>query len=793
MQLPIIYIQIPHYNNSSFLRENIQSVLSLDYPDYFVKLIDDYSSDDTKNRLKYIDLPDKFEIIYNPERKGRVNNYRYAFSLHDSADWFLNLDSDDYYIDNSWLKKSMEILTQNPKDNIVHIQANFLARIGMKHINPIKSFSNGYYLISGYDYVRLCIQHYGFSHLSSIFHIESVEKYGAYSDDCLHTDFFTAARCAIQGNVLIGSEEIGVWRKHDGNQSNQRYSQEEYTKNQLSYLRFFEWCEDILNYNQIRELIESYENRELDRKLASIIQKRNFGEIRKFYIDEKPHLSTIAKSIHRVFLSELNSEKFFNISHGVFTRVASVLITLISLPFILKYLGVADYSWIGIYTTIVSAMYIFDFGLTSLITKEISQKYSSSIENKKSIIASQELVYLTLGLFIFLLIYFSSDWLMAHWLFQTSSTENPKNILELIAFAILAQWPHSFYTGALFGLKQQMISNYSQLCITVIKNLGLILLFQFFNPSIALFFYWNIAISILTIILQKFFIYRKVQFLNPIRYFSLKYLNQLKKLAVGISIISFFGFIYSDVNNFLLTRWLNKTDFGYYSILYNILIAFIMYCATIKSALFPYISTVAISSNKNIQSNYLNHYQIISFSLIPLSIFLFYFRNEILTIWLHDKDLTLKLSVPFAWIIFGSICNALMIIPWTYLIAMSKTRFLILIAGLLAIISIPLLYILIRSFLFEGASIYWFIMNALPLPFLLYYFNTQIKLWTLKQFSQSISLPILISLPFIFFVKYFSDFINLSDLVSLGIGIIALLISYFVILFFKYLIVMHKI
>ena len=793
MQLPIIYIQIPHYNNSSFLRENIQSVLSLDYPDYFVKLIDDHSSDDTKITLKYIDLPDKFEIIYNPERKGRVNNYRYAFSLHDSADWFLNLDSDDYYIDNSWLKKSMEILTQNPKDNIVHIQANFLARIGMKHINPIKSFSNGYYLVSGYDYVRLCIQHYGFSHLSSIFHIESVEKYGAYSDDCLHTDFFTAARCAIQGNVLIGSEEIGVWRKHDGNQSNQRYSQEEYTKNQLSYLRFFEWCEDILNYNQIRELIESYENRELDRKLASTIQKRNFGEIRKFYIDEKPHLSTIVKSLRRVFLSELNSENFFNISHGVFTRVASVLITLITLPFILKYLGVANYSWIGIYTTIVSAMYIFDFGLTSLITKEISQEYSSSIENKKSIIASQELVYLTLGLFIFLLIYLSSDWLISHWLFQTSSTENPKNILELIAFAILAQWPHSFYTGALFGLKQQMVSNYSQLCITVIKNLGLILLFQFFNPSIALFFYWNIAISILTIILQKFFIYRKVQFLNPIRYFSLKYLNQLKKLAVGISIISFFGFIYSDVNNFLLTRWLNKTDFGYYSILYNILIAFIMYCATIKSALFPYISTVAISSNKNIQSNYLNHYQIISFSLIPLSIFLFYFRNEILTIWLHDKDLTLKLSVPFAWIIFGSICNALMIIPWTYLIAMSKTRFLILIAGLLAIISIPLLYILIRSFLFEGASIYWFIMNALPLPFLLYYFNTQIKLWTLKQFSQSISLPILISLPFIFFVKYFSDFINLSDLVSLGIGIIALLISYFVILFFKYLIVMHKI
>lgn len=793
MSLPIIYIQIPHYNNSSLLGESIESVLSLDYPDYFVKFINDHSSDDTKKVLNKINYSNKLEVIHNSERKGRVGNYRFAFSLHDSAKWFLNLDSDDYYTDKSWLKKSMEIVTQNPQDNIVHVQANFLARIGIHHIDPIKSYDDGFHLISGYDYVKLCFQYYGFSHLSSVFNIELVEKFGAYSDDCMHTDFLTAARCAIQGNVLIGSDEIGVWRKHDGNQSNQRYARNEYTKNQVAYYRFFEWCENFLKYNQVKRLIEIFENRELDRKLISTIQKRNFKEICQFYNEEKPNLLTIVKSLRRVFLSDFDSEKISNLGHGVFTRVTSVLITLVTLPFILKYLEVEDYSWIGIYTTIASAMYIFDFGLTSLITKEISQVKSAKIESKKTIIASQELVYLCLGLLIFLLIYLSSDWLMTQWFFDTNHVIHHKNILELIAFAILVQWPHSFYTGALFGLKKQMASNYSQLGITLIKNLGVLVLFQFISPSIGLFFYWHIFISLLTIAVQKIYIYREVQFINPFKYFSWTYINKLKKIAAGISIISFFGFIYSDVNNFLLTRWLSKTDFGYYSILYNILIAFIMYCATIKSALFPYISKIAISADKNIQSNYLKHYQIISFSLIPLSIFLVVFRFEILAIWLHQNDLTNKLSASFGCIVIGSVCNALMIMPWTYLIAMSKTRFLILLAGMLAIVSAPLLYLLVRNFLFEGASLYWLTINALPLPFLIFYFNKQVKLSSSKQISQLILLPIIITLPLIFLAKYSCDFLRLSNFLLLGIGILTLITSYFGLLFFNYFIVKHKI
>ena len=90
------------------------------------------------------------------------------------------------------------------------------------------------------------MKYYNFSHLGSIFNAKQVSQNGAYIDDCMHTDFLTAARVAVQGNVLVGMHEIGQWRKHDGNQSDTRYSKEEYKKNELAYYKFFEWMEAFL-------------------------------------------------------------------------------------------------------------------------------------------------------------------------------------------------------------------------------------------------------------------------------------------------------------------------------------------------------------------------------------------------------------------------------------------------------------------------------------------------------------------------------------------------------------------
>lgn len=793
MQFPWIYIQIPHYNNAPFLKECLTNVSQIEYPNFHSILINDCSTDHTKETLSTINLPNNIAIIHNVERLGRVGNYQFAFKQRKHAKWLINKDSDDYYTDNSWIKTAMQIVQNNPNDKIVHIQSNFLARIEISKTKIIKDYGDGYYLISGYEYVKLCIQYYGFSHLSSIFNVELIEKYGAYSDECLHTDFLTAARAAIQGNVIVGSKEIGVWRKHDGNQSVHRYSEEEYVKNQIAYYRFFEWCENFLSFKQVRKLTTIFENREFDRKLVSTIQKRNFRELSQFFLKENFSIWPVILSLIRIFISDFSYAKLSYIGHGLITRGASVLITLIVLPYIIKQLGVAEYSWIGVFTTISSAIYIFDFGLTNIVTKEITQKGLKSKDHLKTIIASQEVIYLAIGIFIFFVLLFSSNWLTAHWFFSNSGMGNTQNLMRLIAFAILMQWPHSFYTGVLFGLNKQALSNYTQVGLTALKNFGTIFLFYSLAPSIELFFYWHISISFLTILIQKFFIYKETQFINPLRFFSTSYLGQLKHLALGISFISIFGFIYGDVNNFLLTRWLSKTEFGYYAILYNIIMAFIMYCATVKSALFPYISKLLLSEpNEVIKNNYYKHTIIISYTLIPICIALIVFRMDILTLWLTNVDIVHKLNTSFGYITAGSLFNALMIIPWTYLIAMSRPKFLIYLTGFIALLSIPLLYFLIYHFEFEGASLYWLIINILPLPVLIYYFHSLIQFDHAKYFLHLIFVPIVFSTAFLYTTSYVLNTLQLHSIANIAICVLALAVTYFSILSYKFFVSKHK-
>jgi len=722
-----------------------------------------------------------------------VKNYQYAYSQHGIADWLINLDSDDYYTDKDWINVAMQILAANEKDNICHIQSNFLSRIGKQHLLKLKSYRDGYYLISGFDYVKLCIKHYGFSHLSSIFKIELLEKLGAYSDDCLHTDFLTAARAAIQGNVLIGSKEIGVWRKHDGNQSDQRYSSAEFVKNQVAYYRFFEWCEDFLSYKSIQKLIRTFENRELDRKLITSMQSRDFNSLYYLIREEGFNLFKIIRLFLRLLFINSRYRDRSDIGHGIFTRALSLISTLFTLPFLLSYIGVVDYSWIGIFTTIVSAMYLFDFGLTSLITKEISQEVSGSKERLKTVIASQEIVYWSIGIGMFLILYSISDWIMTHWFYDNLNALNSNSTFILVILAILVQWPHSFYTGALFGLDRQMISNYSQLIITLVKNVGVLILFQILPPSIELFFYWHIAISFITILVQKILIYQKIQYGNSLAYFSWKYVFQLRELAFGISLIGIFGFIYSDVNNFLLMRWLSKGDFGYYAILFNIITAYIMYCATVKSALFPSITkTIKLKVLTTIQSQYTSHFAIIGYTLVPLSVYLLVFRRAFLELWLQDTYIAAYLTPSFVWIILGSLANALMIIPWTYLIAQAKTKLLIILTGFMALVSIPLLYFLVRTYVIEGAAIYWFCVNLLPLPFLIYRLNTAFKIQQWNLWRNIILIPLTASLLIFYTAKLGFEAIQLPVVWEFSLATFALFLCYGILFLYRFTSPSHK-
>ena len=151
MSLPFFSIILPTYNRASFLSRSIGSVLTQDFQDWELLIIDDGSTDHTKevvnsfkdNRIKYV-------YQENSERSAARNN---GINQAQGA-WLCFLDSDDEYNTNHLSYLLEFIKKENPslgliatgllidngnrsiKKDFLDLQANLLEEIGRKFLLP---------------------------------------------------------------------------------------------------------------------------------------------------------------------------------------------------------------------------------------------------------------------------------------------------------------------------------------------------------------------------------------------------------------------------------------------------------------------------------------------------------------------------------------------------------------------------------------------------------------------------------------------------------------------------------
>jgi glycosyltransferase involved in cell wall biosynthesis len=273
--IPSISIQIPTFNQSSYIVEAVESAVNQSYDHKSIFVLDDQSSDDTLSMTQRA-FPD-VECISNSENIGRVKNYQKAFERSKAFDFMVNLDGDDYFTDSRWIENGITHLTNHPSCLLYQAQINFIKKLPTSSI--IHRIDSDHLVISGLDYILFSISNYSFVHFATIFKSDAAEKVGAYTDDCLHSDFYTALRVALHGEVIVSDKTVGVWRAHDHNASNHRFSSTESSKNESAFYQFVQYAEDYLKGKDILRIIEAYELREFNQDLYLLAINKKSKEI----------------------------------------------------------------------------------------------------------------------------------------------------------------------------------------------------------------------------------------------------------------------------------------------------------------------------------------------------------------------------------------------------------------------------------------------------------------------------------------------------------------------------------
>jgi glycosyltransferase involved in cell wall biosynthesis len=116
-----ISVIIPTYNRAAFICRAVESVLDQTFRDFEVIVVDDGSTDNTRQLLeKYRSLPN-FQYLYQVN-KGRSIARNEGVS-HSRGNWIMFLDSDDYLDKNALL--TLYNLAKEAKDSVM-LYGNFL-------------------------------------------------------------------------------------------------------------------------------------------------------------------------------------------------------------------------------------------------------------------------------------------------------------------------------------------------------------------------------------------------------------------------------------------------------------------------------------------------------------------------------------------------------------------------------------------------------------------------------------------------------------------------------------------
>ena len=113
-----ISVIIPVYNYGKYLKEAVESVLSQQYADYEIIIVNDGSTDNTTEVVKEYENHPRVKLITHQENLGLARSCHDAI-LSSTGEYIVRLDPDDYFDENALLVLA-NVLDNNPEIGLVY-------------------------------------------------------------------------------------------------------------------------------------------------------------------------------------------------------------------------------------------------------------------------------------------------------------------------------------------------------------------------------------------------------------------------------------------------------------------------------------------------------------------------------------------------------------------------------------------------------------------------------------------------------------------------------------------------
>ncbi len=473
-----------------------------------------------------------------------------------------------------------------------------------------------------------------------------------------------------------------------------------------------------------------------------------------------------------------------NIISNFIGNAWSSIISLLFVPFYLKYIGAEGYGLIGIFASLQVVLSLLDSGFSTTLNKELARLsvLKGQEQKMRNIVKTLGGVYWVISLIAGLIAILLSPLLAKYWVQPKElSVEIITYSFVLLSMSIIFQLPSGFYSGGLMGLHRQVTLNFIRVFFATIKSVGALLVLIYFSQSILFFFSWILIVAIFQAFTFRFFLWYYLPNRNLKAVFDKQELKNIQKFAVGIIGISLTAILLTQIDKIILSKILTLEQFGYYSISCTMGMVIFQIVGPITQSYFPKLSNlVSLNNISELKIIYHQACQLISLFVIPSTLVLIFFSKELIYIWTKN-DITVEQT----WLItaiyaYGTGINGLMNIPYLLTLSYGWTNLGFYQNIVFIILMIPLTIFLSLNHGALGGALSWATINTLYFfitPVLIH--NKLLKGEVINWYWSDTIKPLLISLFVIISAKYFifySEFGLINELLNIVlIGFLSLL------------------
>lgn len=387
------------------------------------------------------------------------------------------------------------------------------------------------------------------------------------------------------------------------------------------------------------------------------------------------------------------------------------------IPLYVRCLGVESYGLIGLFALVQAWLVLLDFGMTPTLNREMA-RYTAGHKDIQAIhdlLRSLELVVVALGAVIAIGLWLSAGWLAENWI-QTVALPSSlvAEALSIMALVVALRFGEGLYHGALYGLQLQAWYSGASALIATIRGLGAVALLAFGSPTISAFFFWQLLVSLTSLLLYRWKVHAYLGAPTQSAQFSSKALVRIWRFAGGMTGIAMLSVLLTQVDKVMLSKMITLEAFAYYSLAATLAAALSMLVIPVDNAVYPQmVKLVELEAQSALIDLYHKSAQLVSILTVPVMLLCVFMSEGILYMWTGDHKLAASASPLLSVLALGTFLNCLMHIPYQLQIANGLTKIAIWVNGFALLFFIPALWWSIPKFGPIAAACAWVGLNTM--------------------------------------------------------------------------------